>query len=117
MVGQRLNPDGIIPPFTVNEDNFPIQLEFKTDGVVILTDRNDQATTGTYMLEGRNLTVNIDYDFEFIAMGGVYEVEELTTSRLRVSIEKEGTYEHPDTGQKFDGKVKATLYFDRQADQ
>lgn len=46
-------------------------------------------------------------------MEGTYHIEELTTSRLRVPIEKEGTYKHPDTGQQFDGKVKATLYFAR----
>jgi hypothetical protein len=113
----RLNPDGIIPPFTVNEDNFPVRLEFKSDHVLVLTDQNNQPVIGTYVLSGRKVTVDIDYEFEYIPMSGTYNIEELTTTRLRASIEKEGTYDHPDTGQRFDGKVKATLYFDRQTDQ
>lgn len=109
----RLNPEGIIPPFTITEDDFQMRLEFKSDGTLLLTDNSNQTTAGTYALNGRDLTINISYEIEFIGMEGTYNVEELTTSRLRVSIEKEGTYKHPDTGQEFDGKVKATLYFDR----
>jgi hypothetical protein len=109
----KLNPDGIIPAFTVSEDNFPVMLEFKNDGVLILTD-DAQSTTGTYQLNGKKLTININYEFEFIGLSGIFDVEELTRAKLRASREEEGTYEHPDTRQKFDGKVKAFLYFDRQ---
>lgn len=109
----RLNPNGIIPAFTITEDDFSMRLEFKSDGTLLLTDNSNQTTTGTYVVNGRDLTINISYEFEFIGMEGTYNVEELTTSRLRVSIEKEGTYKHPDTGQQFDGKVKATLYFEK----
>lgn len=109
----RLNPKGIIPPFTITEDDFSIRLEFKSDGTLLLTDNSNQTTAGTYTLNARDLTINISYEYEFIGMEGTYHVEELTTSRLRVSIEKEGTYEHPDTGEQFDGKVKATLYFEK----
>lgn len=109
----ELNPNGIIPAFTVSEDNFTMVLEFKNDGALILTDDN-QATTGTYQLNGKKLVINIGYEFEFIGLSGTFDVEELTRTKLRASREEEGTFEHPDTGQQFDGKVKAILYFDRQ---
>ena len=112
----KVNPDGIIPAFSVTEDNFPVKLEFRNDGSLILTDDSQASTTGTYEMSGRNLTINIDYEFEFIGLSGTYNVEELTNTKLRASIEKEGNYEHPDTGQNFDGSVEATLFFDRQAD-
>lgn len=110
----KINPDGIIPAFTKSEDNFPVQLEFKSDGTLILTD-DKTSTTGSYELNGQALTININYIVEFIGLDGTYAVEELTNSHLRVSIEKDGNYEHPDTGQKFDGTIKATLFFNRQA--
>lgn len=110
----KINPKGIIPAFTISEDNLAVQLEFKNDGTLILTD--DQTTTsGTYQLNGRSLVININYTFEVIGLEGTYDVEELSRSKLRVSIEKEGNFEHPDTGQKIDGTVEATLFFDRQA--
>lgn len=111
----KINPDGILPAFTLSEDNFPVQLEFKNDGTVILTDDKTSAT-GTYQLNGETLTININYTFEHIGLDGTYTIEELTKSNLVVSIEKEGSFEHPDTGQKLNGTVVATLFFDRQAD-
>ena len=110
----KVNPDGIIPAFTITEDNFPVQLDFKSDGTVILTDDDGTTTSGTYSLSGRDLTININYNIEMIGLDGTYHVEELTQSALRIRIEKEGEYTHPDTGQEFDGKVEATLYFDRR---
>jgi hypothetical protein len=82
---------------------------------VVLTDKKQTTTTGTYVLNGRNLTINIDYEFEYVNMSGTYLVEELTMQKLRASIEKEGTYKHHETGESFDGTVESTLYFDRQA--
>jgi hypothetical protein len=110
----KINPSGIIPGFTVPQDNFPIQLEFKNDGTVILT-KDNKSTAGTYVLSGDQLTITIDYELEYINMGGTYTVETLTQSNLQAFIEKEGTFKYPDTGQEFNGKVKATLFFDRRA--
>ena len=110
----KINPSGIIPAFTITEDDFAVKLEFKNDGTLLLTD-NNQTTTGTYIKSGNQLTININYTFEFIELAGTYLIEELSQANLRASIEKQGTYKHPDTGQEFEGKVKATLYFDRQA--
>ena len=112
----RINPDGIIPAFTITEDTIPVQLDFKTDGSVYLTDNKGARTSGTYSLSGRNLTINIDYDFEFIGLGGTYHVEELTDSNLRIVITKDGEYTDPDSNQTVHGEVEATLYFKKQPD-
>lgn len=110
----NINPSGIIPAFNVTEDNFPIQLEFKSDGTLVLT-KNSQTTAGTYSLSGRDLVININYTFEYLDMAGTYHVESLTQTNLSASIEKDGTFKHPDTGQQFNGKVKATLYLNRKS--
>lgn len=109
----KINPSGIIPAFTLHEDEFPVQLEFKSDGKLILTDNKGVSKTGTYSQSGNQLTITIDYTFELIELSGTYQITELTNSALTAEIEKEGSYTHPDTGQQFDGKVTATLFFTR----
>jgi hypothetical protein len=110
----NLNPDGIIPSFTLSEDDFPVQLEFRNNGTLILTDNKGTSTAGTYEMSGNNLNINIDYEFELIALAGSYTIEELNSTSLKASTEREGTYTHPETNQSFEGKVKATLFFTRQ---
>lgn len=111
----KINPSGIIPAFTLHEDEFPVQLEFKSDGTLILTDSKGVTKNGTYSQAGDQLTINIAYTFELIELSGMYQIKELTSSALSAEIEKEGSYTHPDTGQQFDGKVTATLFFTRTA--
>lgn len=107
----KINPSGIIPPFTLHQDEFPVQLEFKRDGTLILTDSKVVSRNGTYTQSANQLTINIDYTFELIELSGTYQINQLTSSSLQAEIEKEGTYTHPDSGQDFDGKVIAMLYF------
>lgn len=109
----KINPSGIIPAFTLKEEEFPVQLEFKDEGVVILTDNDGASSEGIYSQAGDKLTIGIDYTFELIELSGTYQINELTNTRLELEIEKEGSYTHPDTGQEFDGKVTATLYFNK----
>ncbi|HEY0743259.1 MAG TPA: hypothetical protein VGD40_17445 [Chryseosolibacter sp.] len=109
----KINPSGIIPAFTLSEEEFPVLLEFKAGGVVILTDNKGVKREGTYSQAGDKLTIEIDYTFELIELSGTYQINELTNTTLQLEMEKEGSYTHPDTGQEFDGKVTATLYFSR----
>jgi uncharacterized protein (TIGR03066 family) len=109
----KINPSGIIPAFTLHEDEFPVQLEFKSDGKLMLTDNKGVSQNGTYSQSGNQLTINIAYTFELIELSGTSTINELTSTELEAEIEKEGTYTHPDTGQQFDGKVTATLFFTR----
>jgi hypothetical protein len=112
----KINPSGIIPAFTINEDEFHVNLEFKSDGTLVLTDNKGVNQNGSYVLSGDKLTININYKFEMIELSGVYNVKTLTSTSLEAEIEKEGSYTHPDTGQEFDGKVTATLFFSRATD-
>lgn len=111
----KINPSGIIPAFTLHEDEFPVQLEFKTGGTLVLTDNKGVSREGIYSLAGDKLTIGIDYSFEMIDLSGTYQLNKLTSTNLEVEIEKDGSYTHPDTGQQFDGKVTATLYFNKTA--
>ena len=114
-VNFKINPTGIIPAFTIQKDEFPVRLEFKTDGTLVLTDNKGISRTGTYTQTDTQLTINIDYTFELIELSGTYKLNQLTETNLQGEIEKEGHYTHPDTGQEFDGKVTATLFFDKVA--
>jgi hypothetical protein len=109
----KINPSGIIPAFTLHKDEFPVQLEFKSDGKMVLTDNKGVTRNGTYAQTSDQLTIAIDYTFELIELSGTYQITELTTTSLSAEIEREGSYTHPDTGQQFDGKVTATLHFTR----
>lgn len=107
----KVNPSGVIPAFPIHKDEFPIQLDFRNDGSLVLTDNKGVSKTGSYVQSGNQLTITIDYSFEMIDLSGTYEIRELTTADLEVEIEKQGSYTHPDSGQQFDGKVTANLFF------
>jgi hypothetical protein len=109
----KINPTGIIPAFKILEDDLPVVLEFKADNKLILTDKKGVNTTGTYVLSGDQLTINIAYTFELIDIGGVYSLKELTNTTLSAETTRQGSYTHPDTGQQFDGEVTATLNFSK----
>jgi hypothetical protein len=109
----KINPAGIIPAFTLREEELPVVLEFRNDNKLVLTDKKGLSTSGTYSLSGDQLTINIDYTFEMIDIGGVYTLQELTNTTLSAETTREGSYTHPDTGQQFDGEVTATLNFSK----
>jgi hypothetical protein len=110
----RLDPDGLVPAFTLNEDTIPVQLDFKADGAVFLTDNNGARVSGTYGLSGRNLTLDIDYTYEFVELAGVYKVVELNGDRLTLQITKDGSYTDPDRNETYEGEVEATMNFIKQ---
>lgn len=111
--GFKINPDGIIPAIAISEEELPVNLEFKSDGSVVLTDNQQHETTGTYVLNGNELTLNINYQIEFIALSGTYDVETLTSNSLVIAIEREGSYDDPGSGQTIDGTIEAVLSFSR----
>jgi hypothetical protein len=110
----KANPDGIVPAFTIPENQLPVVLDFKADGVLILTDKNNKNYTGTYQLNGDKLDINIDYKFEFIEFTGQYDISELTETKLTASTSRSGTFDVPNYGQ-FNGSIKATLFFNKVA--
>jgi hypothetical protein len=111
----NLNPSGPIPGYTITEEDFPIHIEFKTDGSVTITDPDGTTATGTYTMADRKLSLQIDYNIEFIGLSGTYVVDELSDSKLKAVIKKEDTFTDPDSGQEFEGEITVTLYFDRMS--
>lgn len=111
----KINPSGIIPAFTLHEDQLSVSLEFQSDGKLVLTDNAGVTKSGTYNQLGEQLTITVDYSFEMIPMSGTYTITELTNTSLSAETEREGSYTHPDTGQQFNGKVTATFSFTRTA--
>lgn len=98
------------PGFT--DDDFDTELEFREDGTLIVTD-DGQSVTGTYTLEGDQLTISIPFNIGSIPLSDTYTVQELTEPILVISRENEGTIQNPDTGVSFSGTIVTTLYFDR----
>lgn len=96
------------------DENFDEIVEFKSDGTVVIQ-VNGTETHGTWNWaeENKKLTATIDFNNNFLDPTETYTVRELSTERLTLYLEKEGTFDDPDTGQGFSGSVKATLYFTR----
>jgi hypothetical protein len=110
----KANPDGIIPAFTLPENELPVVLDFRNDGSLILTDKNRKIYNGTYELNGDKLNINIDYKFEYVEFTGQYDISELTETKLTASTSRSGTFDVPTYGQ-FNGSITATLFFNKVA--
>ncbi len=106
----KVNPKGIIPAFTLGDNELPVVLDFRNDGTVTLTDKNNTTYPGTYELTDRKLNLAIGYKFEYIDLTGQYDIDELTEQNLTASTQRSGTFDFPNYGQ-LDGSIKATLHF------
>jgi hypothetical protein len=104
--------EGIPTPIEETDDDFAGEVEFKSDGTAVYTEDGDQIV-GTWAQNNNKLILSIPDDSEDIDMSGTYTIQELNGSKLKLYIEKEGSFEDPDTGFVFDATVKATLYFDK----
>jgi hypothetical protein len=101
-------------PGTINqtEDNLDTAFEFKSDGSLELT-RAGKLSTGTYELKERNLITSLPFTTQVIGLSGKYSIQELTETKLVLYVERDDTFQDPDTGTNLRGTVKATLHFDR----
>ncbi len=103
---------GVPIPIKETDEDFAAMIEFQENGTILLTE-GTQTSTGTWEQNGDKLNLSITFSTSFIDLSGTYTIEELTASKLRLFIEKDGTYTDPDSGTDIDGTIKATLYFDR----
>lgn len=108
----RIKADGfpLGIPYTVND--LATVMEFKADGTMVLT-KDGKTSNGTYTINGKKLTINVDFRLQDIDLSGTYTIIELSNSRLKGEIEKEATVKNPETGSDVSGEIKATLTFDR----
>jgi hypothetical protein len=104
---------GVPSGFEEEDENFDPVLEFKSGGVVTLT-QDGIPTTGTWSQDGEKLTTSLNFNTEFVDLTGAYTIQTLTETTLVLYYEKDGTYEDPDTGIDIEGTLKATLYFDKK---
>ena len=109
----NIKPEGFPVGIPYTLDDFTSVLEFKTDGTLTLI-QDGKSSTGTYQMEGKNLTININFIINDIDLSGTYTIKELTTSRLSGEITKAETVKDPNTGADVSGTIKATLYFDKE---
>lgn len=104
--------DGVPAPINETDDSFAGEVAFKQDGTAVYTE-DGEVITGTWQQNNDKLILTIPDDTEEFDMSGTYTIKELSASRLKIFIEKEGSFEDPDTGYIFDATVKATLYFNK----
>jgi hypothetical protein len=104
--------DGI-PPINETDEDFAGEAEFLQDGTAIYTE-DGEVVEGTWAQNNNKLILSIeDGDFNE-DLSGTYTIQELSQTKLRLYIEREGTFEDPESGMEFEATVKATLYFDRK---
>ena len=94
------------------DDSFDAEVEFKNNGTVVVKD-NGQETEGTWERSGNTLHTSIDLlgsDF-----GGSHDlkIKTLNETALELYLEKDSTYQDPDTGSQITGKLKGTAQFRR----
>jgi len=101
-------------PGTINqvEDNLDTAFEFKNDGTLVLT-RSGKLSNGTYSLKDKDLVTTLPFTTQVIGLSGKYSIKELTENKLVLFVERDDTFQDPDTGVNLRGTVKATLHFDR----
>jgi len=104
---------GVPSGFEEEDNTFNPILEFKQGGDVTLT-QDGIPSQGTWSQAGDQLTTTLTFDTDFIELPGTYTVETLTATKLVLYLEKDGTYQDPDTGIEIDGTLKAMLYFDKK---
>ena len=89
---------GIVTLHEEEDDVFDVVLEFKEDGTVLFT-RDGTTTSGTYQLNGDQLTTDVDFQFQEVDIESLtFDVLELTATKLRLDLEQDQEVEVPDVG-------------------
>jgi len=106
-----INVEGVPTPINETDDSFAGEVEFKENGVAVYSE-DGEVINGTWSQNKDKLTLTIPGSDE-IDLSGVYTIQEISGSKLKLYIEKETIFQDPDTGLEFDASIKATLYFDK----
>lgn len=102
---------GPVPVYDETDDTFDVTLEFKKDGSVDFT-RDGTVTTGTYTVTGDKLTTNVDLQIYQTDGETVFDIVELTDSKLRLELNEDREVNVPDVGL-IEVNLNAKLAFDR----
>jgi hypothetical protein len=104
---------GVPSGFEEVDETFDPVIEFKQGGGVTLT-KDEVPYAGTWSQDGEKLTTSLTISTDFVDLSGTYIIQTLTDTKLVLYLEKDGTYEDPDTGIDIEGTLKATLSFGKQ---
>lgn len=104
--------EGVPAPLNETDDSFAGEVEFKENGTAVYIE-DGEVINGTWSQSNDRLTLTIPDSSEELDMSGTYTIKELNSSALKLYIEKEGSFEDPDTGIIVDATIKATLYFNK----
>jgi hypothetical protein len=107
----NIKVEGIPTPINEVDDSFAGEVDFQSDGTALYSEDGEEIE-GTWVQNNNRLILTIPTADEF-DMSGTYTIQELNPSRLKLYIEKETSFEDPDTGMVFEATVKATLYFNK----
>jgi hypothetical protein len=101
-------------PGTINqtEEDLDTAFEFRSDGTLVMT-RSGKLANGTYEMKDRNLLTSLPFTTQVIGLSGKYAIQELSETKLVLCVERDDTFQDPDTGTNLRGTVKATLHFDK----
>jgi hypothetical protein len=101
-------------PGSINqvEDDLDTAFEFQSDGTLILT-RSGKLSNGTYSLKDKDLITSVPFTTHVIGLSGKYSIQELTETKLVLFVERDDTFQDPDTGVNLRGTVRATIIFDK----
>lgn len=108
----QIKPLGLPAPFGATDESFDAEIEFRSDGTLILLEKG-QPVEGTYQVIEEKLITDIEFDTKIIDLSGTYTIEELTDTNLVFYLNKNDTLTNPDTGLSVSGNIKGTLYFQR----
>lgn len=104
--------EGFPTPITETDEFFAGRVEFKQGGTAVYSEDGD-VINGTWSQNNNKLTLSIPDDSQEIDLSGIYTIQDISATKLKIFIEKDETFEDPDTGIEFDATLKATLYFDK----
>lgn len=108
----QIKPFGLPTPFSKTDESFAAEIEFRSDGKLILME-NGQLTEGTYQVIEEKLITDIDFNTRIMDLSGTYTIEELTGTKLVFYLKKNDTLTDPDSGLSVSGNIKGTLHFQR----
>ena len=94
------------------EDNLDTAFEFKPDGTLMLT-RSGKLSQGKYEIKEKELITDLSFNTRVCGLAGKYRIQELTETKLVLLVERDDTFQDPDTGTNLRGTVTATFHFDR----
>lgn len=109
-----VTPNDVPFPMEESDENYDAVVEFKEDGTLIYTD-DGETRMGTYEVVKDKLNTTLTFHTQVPISPGTFTINQLNSSKLKLSITEEGEIEVPDYGV-VQGTLRATLFFEKDQD-